>query len=217
MLEYEDREDRHRRQTKEIFEALGRFVVGFESLINTTRTTIMFLVGAVGAPAGRVRTILHHDAMMAKALVEILRAAVKDRLTTDAPPLPKEEQETAGKVIDNVASRFRTLYEGRNALLHGTWHVGWGNEESADFSEFLVTNYKVTPEGLKNASDAEAVSTAQHLKTLRLECEALEDMIFHLQVSLMGLDDHLPSKSFYQQGKIWISVRKISCPAVDEP
>jgi len=216
MLEYESREDKWQRQTKAQYEALGRFVAAFESLVDKIRSAITYAVGVGGHLASRISIITHHDVMSAKPLFDVLRATVMHRLRTDAPALPEEEKKIIAELLKDFASRYKTLTETRNALLHGTWYIGWASSEATDFSEVEVRKMKVTADGLKNSSDAELIKGIDDLAKLRMECEALEDIAGVLTSSILPeLPSMWPSKVYFKDNKKWVSKMKYDRPVID--
>jgi hypothetical protein len=73
-------DEAYQKNTKEQYEMLGRFVEAFELMVNEVREICIFLAARDVRNAALVETILHHQALSAKPLIDILRALVAEVL-----------------------------------------------------------------------------------------------------------------------------------------
>jgi hypothetical protein len=69
-------EDAYKKNTSEQYEAMGRFVEAFEAMVNEVRETSISLIGGGTRQQQLVEIALHHGAMSAKPLYDIMRASM---------------------------------------------------------------------------------------------------------------------------------------------
>ena len=187
------------KNTKEQYEALGRFVEAFETMVSAPRDASINLLG--GSTLELVDIALHHQALTAKPLFEIWRAAVAEivqdaigPLREGAKPLcldtygerfrctPAERDAFFG-VLGTIAGECNDLINTRNNLLHATWFIGYQGDNDPDCAEFHVHKSKATKTGL---SRLELPKNASQLKDLANRCEVTQAWISWLQDCLGG-------------------------------
>ena len=136
--------------TKEQYEALGRFVEAFEAMVNEVRESTIALIERDGKHRRQIEIVLHHQVLTAKPLYEIFRAVVVEvvddaislkkakagRVFDRDPPLVVDLMEKALQfasadrdvflgVMSTIADEYNTLVNKRNNLLHATWFIGF--------------------------------------------------------------------------------------------
>ena len=121
----EQRKRRWKRDTDELYRAIGEFLVKFEHVSFEIQRGLMFLLEGVGLRDQRVSQILL-SGMTAEPLRTLYVSLIAHTHT-----LTKIER----KIIDNAVTRFQKLIEERNDMVHSTWFIGYGNEQTVDFSE----------------------------------------------------------------------------------
>lgn len=206
MLEYENREDRWRRRTKEQFEELGRFVQAFEHMVDATRKQLWFMIQTPGRPADRTRIILNHHNLTAQPLFDMFRAVATSIIVDPAYGFTDEEKDVGRAVLKRTPTRYQGIVRNRNEILHGTWYIGAASAEQSDFPEMHVAKFKVSASGLEQADTPE---NARGLRAIRHVCEEIGDVVFffsaHLTAKYMSFKE-----TFYLDGKDWHSTKKVS-------
>jgi aldehyde:ferredoxin oxidoreductase len=87
----------------------------------------------------------------------------------------RPENATEKAVVKNLLDRHQKLISRRNDVLHGTWFIGYGNEETTDWS---------TAVGFKLGKDRKG---AKH-KTFEYNVENFEEMIKEAEDLTAALD-----------------------------
>jgi hypothetical protein len=216
------------KNTREQYEMLGRFIEGFELMVNEVRELCLFLAARDGRNAIMVQTILHHQVFTAKPLFDVLRAliaeAIKDTLQeienrktetreADPPllrdafgdplPLTIKDRDALFGVLGFVAKQYDDLCNQRNDLLHGTWFVGFVSEQDPHSAEFFINRLKARKSGLSPASGLP--KTAAELKSLADRCEAVRLWIGFIEEVLKG--DLTMNEGFeFGEGTWWLVV-----------
>ena len=111
-------------QTKELYRAIGEFAVAFEYMNDAVWNCVMWLLQCAGLKDQSITQIL-----LAKHTADPLRDLLKSLIGHMRPPNPEEE-----KIIADLFKRHLKLTQKRNDYLHGTWFIGWGNEQTTDWS-----------------------------------------------------------------------------------
>lgn len=190
-------EDAYAKNTKEQYEALGRFVEAFEEMIEEIRG---ISVGCIRRFVAKVETIkpdnlsweewqddlirkmllveipFHHTGASAKPLFDTMKALIAE--VVNAPRSPYyAERETYKSLVAHIEKEFGSLSWKRNDLLHGTWRVGYVGDDDPHASTFDVRRYKLTGDGVKRAP---MPKNASELLKLRDRCEATRNWLAHL-------------------------------------
>lgn len=136
-------------EAAEQFEALGRFVQGFEMMISTIRSGCQAVLAQTPTQEALAAVIFHHQCMTAGPLFEIFRAMVGIRIARDTPPISpqewKDEKATINSVLDDLQARYRKVTEARNTFLHGNWFIGSANILKPGSSDIMALKLKVRP------------------------------------------------------------------------
>jgi hypothetical protein len=112
-------------QTGELYSNIGEFVVKFEHVCHAMQTAITFLMHDQGLQNQQVANIL-----LAGYTADPLRTLFESLIGEVVKPNDNER-----KIIKNIFTRIQKLTEKRNDVVHSTWYIGWGNEQTQDFSE----------------------------------------------------------------------------------
>ncbi len=112
-------------QTGELYANIGEFVVKFEHVCHAMQTAIIFMIHGQGLKNQQVANIF-----LAGYTADPLRTLFESLFGELVKPNDNER-----KIIKNIFSRIQKLTEKRNDVVHSTWYIGWGNEQTQDFSE----------------------------------------------------------------------------------
>jgi hypothetical protein len=194
-------ESNYEKNTKEQYEALGRFVEAFELMVNEVREVcIERICTGVGSSEREhlVEISFHHQAMTAKPLYDIMRAIIAELVNK---PTSRHHADNAKikALLGHIEGEYNHLYNKRNELLHGTWLIGYVSADDPDASEFLIRKYKTSADGLVAAK--ELPKNAPELLTLRDRCAAVRNWIGHVDFCLQ--DGHALSEFFKCDDKTW--------------
>ena len=216
-----DRPKSYEENTREQYETLGRFVEAFESLVHETREACVALLSRDTMHRELVQVAFHHQVMTAKPVFEILRAIIAELISGSIAELhlfeegiieefettdprgnslrfsPSEQVSYLG-VMKFIANEYTDLYEMRNALLHGTWFVGYVHDSDPTSTEFIVRKYSVAKTGL---DPLDLPKNAKELRELAHRCDQVRTWIATLSYCTQGnekLDVY-----FEQQQKLW--------------
>jgi hypothetical protein len=161
------------KNTKEQYEALGRFVEAFEAMVNEARSTCIDILSIESSQERLLEVVFHHSALTAKPLFEIMRALIAEQLKHIVKISIKDIDVFRG-VLSDIATEYFDLANTRNNLLHGTWYIGYQNTIDPNSETFRVNKYKPTKSGL--AAD-DLPKEAGELLKLRDRCEKTRSWI----------------------------------------
>ncbi len=133
----EQRKEQWKKDTAELYCAIGEFVVKFEHVCHAIQTAIVFLLARAGLRNQSVTQIL-----LAGATADPLRTLFES-LVSQIQTLNDNER----KIMKNALNRFQKLTAKRNDIVHSTWFIDWGNESSTDFSETTGIKYHKNKDG----------------------------------------------------------------------
>lgn len=165
-----DRLAKWRKDTDDLYRAIGEFVVAFEHVRHTVEYGIAMLNGVTRA--ADLAPAIDFSKMQVKDLRTKLAESVAAKVSLDLV-----EQ----SIVDNALSRLTTLAVNRNDIIHSTWFIGWGHVGATDFTQ--AAGYKhgrgnQPKEFLRNAAD---------FQTLTAECRALTG-IFGRLLACVGFE-----------------------------
>ena len=129
-------EESYIRNTKAQYEALGRFVEAFESMVEETRASSIDILAQDEGHRKLVNVSLHHSALSAKPLFEIMRALFAELLKRPDLNLETKDRETFSGVLSDIAGEYSVLTNVRNNLLHGTWYIGYSSSDDRKLWDF---------------------------------------------------------------------------------
>jgi len=172
-MDKKTRDELYENQTNELYASLGKFVVKFEQICYSMRTSIIFILDDSGLKNQQLANIMLAD-HTAEPLRSILRSLIGETV-----PLNKNEKE----IIKNIFARIKQLIESRNNIAHSAWFIGWSNDTMIDFSE--ATGYK-----LHKDKDGSATKIFKYKKEdfekLSKEAEILSELVFRLHACILG-------------------------------
>jgi hypothetical protein len=190
----------YNKNTKDQYEALGRFVVAFEGMVNEARSCCINLLES-GEISQLVVVPLHHPALTAKPLFEIFRALIIDYLRLFCPDASEKQREAFRGVLKTIAAEYNALTDIRNTLLHGTWFVGYSDKDDPNSETFILNKLKPTKEGLEREQDVP--KHAHELLALKDRCEETRNWISHIHFCVPRIDrpyDTIDEKFFFLDG-----------------
>jgi hypothetical protein len=88
----------YKKNTKEQYEALGRFVEAFEAMVNEVRESTIALIERDRKHGRLIEIALHHHVLTAKPLYEIFRAVVME-IVDDAIALQRDKERELSTLI----------------------------------------------------------------------------------------------------------------------
>ncbi len=150
---------------KELHGAIGEFAVAFESVTHQEWRCILWLLESAGLKDKQIVQIL-----VADYTAELMRVMLQSLIGHIRPENPAEKA-----IVKNLLVRHQKLISRRNDVLHGTWFIGYGNEETTDWS---------TAVGFKLGKDKKG---AKH-KTFEYKVEDFEEMIKEAKDLTVALD-----------------------------
>src|SRR5579859_415573 len=218
-----------RKNTSEQYAALGRFVEAFELMVNEVRECSIDLVAHNEKNRDLVSVAFHHHALSAMPLMEIFRAVganmvgltpigITDDFASEEPPFidssdiadpddPRLKFSAADRdafkaIMKRIFAEYKDLSETRNALLHGTWFVGYGSRADPNANTFYVHKLQTTKIGLTRVEGLP--KSAPELITLAERCDDTRTWIGFLESCVSAL---VPFKDrFVQERGDWFLV-----------
>jgi len=189
----------YNKNTKEQYEALWRFVVAFESMVDETRSCSINLL-ASGIISVLIDIPFHHSALTAKPLFEIFRALIADYLKLPHIKLSEKEWAAFNGVLKTIAAEYFDLIDTRNSLLHGTWFMGYSTREDPNSETFILRRLKPTKGGLEQE---DVPKYAHELLALKDRCEDTKNWIAHIHYCVPRADrpyDRIGERFFFIDG-----------------
>jgi hypothetical protein len=183
-----------KKNTTEQYAALGRFVEAFELMVDEVRGTCIDRIwAAVTADTGLeheldrdhrkglIEISLHQQNMTAKPLWDTMRAVIAEIVSRENSPY-HADQANFKSLLGYMEAEYESLYNKRNALLHGTWLIGYISEDDPHSEKFRVRKFKTTADGLVEAAGLPQDVT--ELSSLTDRCEQLRTWIAEIDFSM---------------------------------
>lgn len=186
-----ERKDRRKKDTNELYRAIGKFIVKFEHVCFNIQTGITYLLDRAGLRDQNVSQIL-----LAGITAEPLRTLFES-LVCQTQTLNAVER----KILKNALSRFQVLTEQRNDIVHSMWFIGFGNECEIDFSEAAGTKLHKNKRGTAVKSFRKK---ADDFDVLTKEAEQLAKIFFQLHACFAA--DWSVEKNFVVSSDGYVSV-----------
>ena len=127
-------------QMKDLHRAIGEFAVAFESVTHQEWRCILWLLDGAGLKDQQIVQIL-----LAGYTAEPMRAMFQSLIGHIRPENAAEEA-----IVKDLLDRHQKLISRRNDVLHGTWFIGYGGEETNDWSVALGWKLGKNKKGAKN-------------------------------------------------------------------
>ena len=188
---------------KRQFEELGRYVQAFEGVVSQIRFTMATLLPASPWQQRLLNVILHHKALSAKPLFEMMQAMYGEIVNDRESGVSDEERKIVSGVLQQLAKELENLVKNRNALLHASWHVGASDMQAGALQVHKLTTRK---EGLVATS---MPATVDELRTLTLRCADVSRLILALSVSFVEKPRRLLASFMRENGK-WTTTWEIT-------
>ena len=168
------RQEKYEAQTREQFEALGRFVQAFELMVFAIRSGIE---GRLQQESQNMvyftRMIFHHRALTAGPLWELFRGIVFTDVSELRPVSPSDSG-AFHDALSKIGKQIEALIKSRNSILHGTPFIGWASAEQEDFSELTIVKWGVSSKGWKETVTPKSVND---LGILVDRCKRVEEAV----------------------------------------
>lgn len=214
-----------RKNTTQQYAALGRFVEAFELMVNEVRECSIHLVAHDQSNFELVSIAFHHHTLSAMPLIEIFRAvgakivgltpvesfdSDEDTfISSDDDPNPDDpklkfsasDRDAFSAIMKRIFTEYQELSGTRNALLHGTWFLGYGSRSDPNASTFYVQKYQTTKIGLTPV--AGLPKSAPELIALAERCDDARNWIASLELCLSGEQFN---QRFVQERGDWLIV-----------
>lgn len=110
-------------QVDVLHQAIGEFAVAFENISHQQLRCIEVLLKTAGLRDERVFQIL-----FANYTSEPMRVMLQSLIGQLRPPDASEQA-----IVKNLFARHQRLISRRNEVMHGTWMIGYGNDQTADW------------------------------------------------------------------------------------
>lgn len=136
-MNQDERDKKRKKDTDELYRSIGEFIVNFEHVCHAIQLGIVFILKKSGLRDQKISQI-------------ILAGMTADPLRTLFESLVGETQElndNENKILKNILNRFQELTSQRNDIVHSTWFIGWGNEETVDFTNASGMKYHKNKSG----------------------------------------------------------------------
>jgi len=196
----------YERNTKEQYEALGRFIEAFEAMVNEVRLVCIKLIPHSHENEHLLRIPFYNQSMTARPLFQVMRAIIAEIIVAleNGGKITQAKRNTFLGVLTALDSEYVDLAETRNGLLHGTWFIGYSGGDDPYCKEFIVHTFKTGKTGL---ALVELLRTAKELSDLTKRCENARNAIGILEACLIFSEQGLDiDKNFKTVDKRWVRV-----------
>jgi hypothetical protein len=176
----------YQKNTKEQYEAIGRFVEAFEGMVHEARTCCINLLtrGLSDKQSDLISIPFYHYSFSAKGIFETFRAVLVEILSDKEyadQHLGEGDINCFRGVLAAISGEYDKLQSKRNNLLHATLFVGYMGSGDLDASTFYARKFAATGDGL---SLIELPNTAQALDELRIRCDEVKTWISTIHACL---------------------------------
>lgn len=127
-------------QIKDLHRAFGEFAVAFESVTHQEWRCILWLLDGAGLKDQQIVQIL-----LAGYTAEPMRVMLQSLIGHIRPDNAAEKA-----IVKNLLVRHQNLISIRNDVLHGIWFIGYGDEETTDWSTAVGYKLDKDKKGAKN-------------------------------------------------------------------
>lgn len=110
-------------QMRALHQAIGEFVVAFEAITQQQWICSLWLLASAGLNDQQIVQIL-----LADKTAEPMRVMLQSLIGHMRPPNADEEA-----IVKNLIDRHQKLITARNGVMHSTWMIGYGNEQTTDW------------------------------------------------------------------------------------
>ncbi len=197
----------HEKNTKEQYEALGRFVEAFEAMVHEVRTICVQILTRRPQDYTLLNIAFSNHVLTAYPLFEIMRAIIGAIVSDEENGIDDKTSAVFLGVLRQIAQTYEDLVSMRNNLLHGTWFIGYsGPGDDGSASEFFIHKYKATKTGL---SSEELPKNADQLFELSRICIQTRNWISILHACLAFNKTGLNvAANFRHNGTEWVRITR---------
>ena len=201
----ETRDEKFDRQTSEIYEHIGRFVVEFEIVAEHLRRAIISKLCRKGLHNPELaRILVSHKAMTAAPLIvchdSVLTELDKCKKPDEIDPVQKE-------VLNQISKEFDCLIQERNRIVHGYFRIGNAPAGADDFSS--ISGYKGNPSKKAGMAFEPLPGSADELRTLVERARSLRLLLDVFNVTLPLRRALKPESKLtdlvVKEGKVWLA------------
>lgn len=190
-----ERQQKYRKQTNDLYTAVGEFVVKFEHVCRAFRDGITWILESEGLKDQSVGNIIVVG-LTAKPLIDRFAS-----LVAHTQDLNSRAQEIVGEIL----TRARKLIQERNDVIHATWFIGWASPTQTEFS--TASGYKLVRRGNLVAPENLTIRV-EDLERLTHEAESLNQLVMRLSGCLLYGYDIVKNFSVDSDGKVHESRRR---------
>ena len=194
------------------FEALGRYIQGFEYMVSETRLGII-QIGIIQTTTNYQETaayldvILSHQAFSAQPLFDVFRATA-NMFTSKWVALDAADRKFVSDILADIHKRATAVIKYRNNIIHGTHHDAFSYPEiQEDFSRLFIWKRKVGQTGL---TPGDVPRNRQELQKLTAECYDVRDLVGGIKgwmiQSIESSPPRKPTEFFTLNGRTWVSL-----------
>jgi hypothetical protein len=206
------------KNTKEKYEALGRFVEAFEDMVDEVRSACMELLYQNDKSTRNelrwmlLHIVFHQQSMTAKPLLQIMRSMVgeisKKFRDGGEPNFDNAEFSAFSEVIKIVDREYDQLVRTRNNLLHARWGMEFPFEDDPDGLKFFIFKGGSNKDGW--APLQKLPQTASELLTLSERFKELSHWVFLIARCFDGSESpQRITNCFRFDGKEWCRARSM--------
>ncbi|MCH7821787.1 MAG: hypothetical protein IIA07_07195 [Proteobacteria bacterium] len=160
-------------QIKGLHRAIGEFVVEFEAITHQQWRCILWLLASAGL---KDQDIVH--ILLADYTAEPMRVMLQSLIGHMRPTNADEEA-----IVKNLLDRHQKLISRRNDVIHGTWVIGYGNDQTTDWGTALGLKFSKNKKG---ANVKEFQYRVEDFEELRDEANALGQAFSRLSGCFTG-------------------------------
>ena len=150
-------------QPKDLYAALGQFVVAFELLIHEIRSNLLRTVCEPGTMVNLVQPA--YADLTADPLARIYLATMSQAI--EQSKMAIEDKLEGKKILANIHTRIRNLITERNEIVHGTWFIGFDFDVTTGFKQTNTKDGTTYKNIERSIADFDAIiSNSRELMTL---------------------------------------------------
>lgn len=164
--------EKYQRQTQELYALIGEFVVKFEMLCQHMRLAILMNCSDSSIDSKRSLHALMAE-MAASQLLNSFKAVMFEQ---------PNQTEFGRKLFSTLCNQIKILIEQRNEIVHGTHYIGWGNQDTEDWSSVDRVRMKITKDGLDFRSQ---VINEESMRPLIEDCDSFAQHVLGLASLLL--------------------------------
>jgi len=194
------------------FEALGRYIQGFEFMVSEARLGIIQM-GIIQTKSNHQETaayldvILSHQVFSAQPLFDVFRATA-NMFASKWLALDAADRKFVSNILSDIHKRASAAIKYRNNIIHGTHNDAFSYPEiQEDFSRLFIWKRKVGQAGL---TPGEVPRSRDELQKLTAECYDVRDLVGGIKGWMIQSIDpsppRKPTEFFTLNAETWVSL-----------